>query len=142
MTCNILLVEDSPTDAEIILAAFESIGYSGEIQIVHDGTEAIDFLGQATPDNLSELPQLILLDLNLPRKSGHEMLRDLKGSPKWQSIPTIVFSSSSRSVDIAKSYQLHANAYIVKPIVLEEYKLTAQRIYDFWLKTAQLTLWS
>ncbi|MGD1950384.1 MAG: response regulator [Leptolyngbyaceae cyanobacterium] len=140
MTCNILLVEDSSTDAAIIMAAFKSIGYSGEIQIVRDGTEAIDFLGQAVLDNTNDLPKLILLDLNLPRKSGHEMLQDIKTNPKCQNIPVIVFSSSSRPVDIIKSYQLHANAYIVKPIILEDYKLTAQRIHDFWLKTVQLQL--
>ena len=122
------------------MAAFKSIGYSGEIQIVRDGTEAIDFLGQAVLDNTNDLPKLIMLDLNLPRKSGHEMLQDIKTNPKCQNIPVIVFSSSSRPVDIIKSYQLHANAYIVKPIILEDYKLTAQRIHDFWLKTVQLQL--
>ena len=68
------------------------------------------------------------------------MLQDIKTNPKCQNIPVIVFSSSSRPVDIIKSYQLHANAYIVKPIILEDYKLTAQRIHDFWLKTVQLQL--
>ena len=140
MVCNILLVEDSSTDATIIMAAFKSIGYSGEIQIVRDGTEAIDFLREAVLDNTNDLPELILLDLNLPRKSGHEMLQDIKTNPKCQNIPVIVFSSSSRPIDITTSYQLHANAYIVKPIILEDYKLTAQRIHDFWLKTVQLQL--
>ncbi|MEM1254013.1 MAG: response regulator [Cyanobacteria bacterium P01_H01_bin.21] len=140
MACNILLVEDSSTDAAIIMAAFKSIGYSGKIQIVCDGTEAIDFLEQIGLNHGNDLPQLILLDLNLPRKSGHEMLHDIKVNPIWQAIPVIVFSSSSRPVDIAKSYRLHANAYVVKPIVLEDYRLTAQRICDFWLKTVKLQL--
>lgn len=120
-------------------AAFQGIGYSGQINLVQDGIDAINFLEQAVSDDQVEVPQLILLDLNLPRKSGHEMLRDIKGNFQWQHIPVIVFSSSSRSVDIDKSYQLNANAYITKPIVLEDYQLTAQRIHDFWLKTAKLS---
>ena len=136
--CNILLVEDSPTDATILMAAFRSIGYSGQIHIVQDGVEAITFLEQIVLDDSLNLPQLILLDLNLPRKSGHEMLHDLKTNPQWQCIPAIVFSSSSRDIDIGKSYQLHANAYIAKPIVFEDYRLTGQRIHDFCLETAQL----
>lgn len=135
MSCNILLVEDSPTDAAIMLAAFKGIGYAGQIQVVQDGVEAINFLGQTA---LVDLPQLILLDLNLPRKSGHEMLREVKENQQWKNIPVIVVSSSSRKIDINRSYQLYANAYITKPIVLKEYKLTAQRICDFWLKTVQL----
>lgn len=137
MTCNILLVEDSPTDAAIMMAAFKGIGYSGQINLVQDGIDAISFLEQAVEQ--VGFPQLILLDLNLPRKSGHEMLRDIKGNSQWQRIPVIVFSSSSRSIDVDKSYRLNANAYITKPIVLEDYQLTAQRICDFWLKTAKLS---
>ena len=138
MNCDILLVEDSPTDAAIMLAAFKGIGYTGQIKVVQDGVEAIDFLEGLTSACLAELPQLILLDLNLPRKSGHEMLQEIKENLEWKNIPVIVISSSSRKIDIHKSYQLHANAYITKPIVLEDYQLTAQRIHDFWLETAQL----
>lgn len=139
MTCNILLVEDSPTDAAILTAAFKSIGYSGQIRIAQDGVEASNFLKQVTGDSV-RLPQLILLDLNLPRKSGHEMLQELKENPQWQCIPAIVFSSSSRAIDISTSYQLQANAYVAKPIIFQDYRLTVQRIHDFWLETAQLQL--
>ena len=138
MKFNILLVEDSPTDAAIMKVAFERIGCSGQIQVVQDGVEAIGFLEQIALNEEEGLPQLILLDLNLPRKSGHEVLSELKGNPQWQGIPAIVLSSSSTPIDIAKSYQLHANAYISKPITLEDYELIAQRIHDFWLKTVEL----
>ena len=140
MKSSILLVEDSPTDAAIMMAAFEGVGCAGHIQVVQDGVEAIDFLGQIGLNDEVGLPQLILLDLNLPRKSGHEVLYEIKGNPRWQGIPAIVLSSSSTFVDIAKSYQLHANAYITKPITLEEYELIAQRIHDFWLKTVKLPI--
>ena len=138
MEFDILLVEDSPTDAAIMVAAFERVGCSKQIQVVQDGVEAIDLLRQIGLNGKADLPQLILLDLNLPRKSGHEVLYEIKANPQWQGIPAIVLSSSSTAVDIAKSYQLHANAYIAKPITLGDYELIAKRIHDFWLQTVKL----
>ena len=140
MKFKILLVEDSPTDAIIMMAAFEQVGCTEHIQLIQDGVEAIDFLEQIGLDDESDLPRLILLDLNLPGKSGYEVLSEIKANPQWQCIPAIVLSSSSTPVDIAKSYQLRANAYITKPITLEEYELIAQRIHDFWLQTAKLPI--
>ncbi|NEZ66451.1 response regulator [Leptolyngbyaceae cyanobacterium CCMR0082] len=140
MDAPILLVEDSSTDAAIMLTAFRCIGYAGHIEIVKDGIQALNWLEQLLRNGIADLPRLILLDLNLPRKSGHEMLQEIKGHHQLRRIPVIIVSSSSREDDIAKSYELYANAYIAKPIVLEEYKLTAQHIYDFWLKTAKVQL--
>ncbi|MEA5465901.1 response regulator [Leptothoe sp. PORK10 BA2] len=137
MDVTILLVEDSPTDAAILSAALDDVGCQWPIQIAQTGDDALALLGQI--DCRSHVhPQLILLDLNLPGKTGHEVLREIKRNEVWQAIPTIVLSSSATPNDIYKSYQLHANAYITKPTNFSDYQLMAQKIYDFWLKTAQL----
>jgi len=138
-TC-ILLVEDSPTDAAILVAAFESIGYKGTIEVAKSGIEATDILG--TIENTAEQvwPKLILLDLNLPRRSGLEVLDDIKTNPSWMSIPTIVLSSSSSQTDIINSYKRHANAYISKPRQLDHYETVARQLYGFWIETVQSPL--
>lgn len=138
MSFDILLVEDSPTDAAILMAAFESIGYQGDIQVAQNGTEAITLLETRASAESSEYPSLILLDLNLPRKNGHEILKEIKNNTHWQSIPTLIFSSSSSPADIAKSYQLHANAYLAKPRELDKYEQIAKQIHSFWLEAAEL----
>ena len=137
MDVTILLVEDSPTDAAILSAAFDDVGCQWPIQIAQTGDEALALLGQID-SHAHVYPQLILLDLNLPGKTGHEVLREIKRNIVWQAIPTIVLSSSATPSDIYKSYQLHANAYITKPTNFSDYQLIAQKIYDFWLKTVQL----
>lgn len=137
MDVTILLVEDSPTDAAILVAALDDVGCQWPIQIAQTGDEALALLGKI--DSNSHIhPQLILLDLNLPGKTGHEVLQEIKRNEVWQAIPTIVLSSSATPNDIYKSYQLHANAYITKPTNFSDYQLIAQKIHDFWIKTAQL----
>lgn len=137
MSTHILLIEDSPTDAAILVAAFESVGYVGTIEVAKNGTEAVDIL--TAIENTAERvwPQLILLDLNLPRRSGLEVLDDIKTNPTWMSIPTVVLSSSSSPVDISNSYKKHANAYISKPRQLDHYKTVAKQLCSFWIETAQ-----
>ncbi|MEM9149114.1 MAG: response regulator [Cyanobacteria bacterium P01_F01_bin.3] len=136
MGCKILLVEDSPTDAAIMLAAFESIGYADNIRVAQNGIEAIDFL--CGIDEGGEWPSLILLDLNLPKRNGLEVLEEIKTNARWRSIPTVVFSSSSSANDVSNSYWHHANAYIAKPRELSQYELVAQQLHSFWLKSAEL----
>lgn len=137
MDLTILLVEDSPTDAAILAAAFDDAGCHWPIQIAQTGDEALALLKQLD-DSTYARPQLILLDLNLPGKTGHEVLSEIKKNATWQTIPTIVLSSSATPKDIARSYQLHANAYITKPTNFNDYQLIAKKIYAFWLETAQL----
>lgn len=137
MDITILLVEDSPTDAAILSAALDDVGCQWPIHIAQTGDEALALLGQID-SNFQVYPRLILLDLNLPGKTGHEVLREIKGNEVWQAIPTIVLSSSATPTDIYKSYQLHANAYITKPTNFSDYQLIAQKIHDFWLQTVQL----
>lgn len=137
MDVTILLIEDSPTDAAILSAAFDDVGCPWPLQIAQTGDEAIALL-QQLDCNMQTHPQLILLDLNLPGKTGHEVLEEIKRNTVWQTIPTIVLSSSATPHDIDKSYKLHANAYITKPTNFSGYQLIARKIHDFWLETAQL----
>ena len=137
MDVTILLVDDSPTDAAILSAAFDDVGCRWPIQIAQTGDEALALLHQLD-ESSSAHPQLILLDLNLPGKTGHEVLGEIKKNAVWQTIPTIVLSSSATRIDIDKSYRLHANAYITKPTHFSEYQVIARKIHDFWLQTAQL----
>ncbi|MEM6254164.1 MAG: response regulator [Cyanobacteria bacterium P01_D01_bin.156] len=138
MTATILLIEDSPTDAAILSAAFEEVDCSHTLQVISNGYEALGFLQNLNQYIQTNIPCIILLDLNLPGKDGYEILHEIKSNHSWRTIPTIIFSSSSASSDISKSYQLHANAYITKPIDFDEYKLVARVIHNFWLKTVQL----
>lgn len=138
MAVPILLVEDSPSDAAILQAAFEDSGYEGNIQIATNGVEAIQVLEKTGLDNDIEKPQLILLDLNLPKKSGLEVLEEIKQNPLWKQIPIVVLSSSSSKSDIDRSYQLHANAYLSKPREFSGYQAIAQQLYGFWLETVEL----
>lgn len=140
MSYDILLVEDSPTDAAILVAAFEGIGYKGSIQVAQNGVEAIDILCNIEGDGQKRWPSLILLDLNLPRKNGLEVLEDIKSNPQWKIIPTVVLSSSSSANDVSRSYQHHANAYVAKPRELSQYERVAQQLHSFWLKSAELPL--
>ncbi|MEO0539278.1 MAG: response regulator [Cyanobacteria bacterium P01_A01_bin.105] len=140
MGINVLLVEDSPTDASILLAAFEEFDQFYPIEVVQDGFQVTDALNQSAADCHTAKPNLILLDLNLPGKSGHDVLHEIKTNVAWKAIPTIVLSSSSTPEDIQQSYQLHANAYITKPRDLAGYELVAQQIYSFWLEAAQLPI--
>ena len=137
MDVTILLVEDSPTDAAILAAAFDEVGCRLLLQTAHTGDEALALL-QQIDSGPSAYPRLILLDLNLPGKNGYEVLGEIKNNNLWQKIPTIVLSSSATPCDIERSYQLRANAYITKPTNFSDYQVIAQKIYDFWLDTAQL----
>lgn len=133
---NILLIEDSITDASILEAAFAGFEESISLQVARDGFEALARLEEASAS--SKMPHIILLDLNLPGKSGHDVLSGIKNHIQWKITPTIVLSSSTLPADILKSYELRANAYLTKPRTLEGYELIARRIRSFWLKTSQL----
>lgn len=137
MNKNILLVEDSPTDAAILIAAFEEVGYAGELKVAINGLEAIVLLEQLTNSPHPDWPQLILLDLNLPIKGGLEVLETIKSNPDWMNIPTVILSSSSSPKDVEDSYQRHANAYIAKPRELQHYEAIANSLCNFWFEVAQ-----
>lgn len=129
---EILLVEDSPSDADLTIETFSESKILNRIHVVEDGVEAIEFLRQQ--GNYADVPRpdLILLDLNLPKKSGREVLAEIKSDPGLQSIPVIVLTTSAAEEDILRSYQLHANCYITKPVDLERFIHVVKTLENFW----------
>jgi|SRR5271157_1059781 len=138
MMNNILLVEDNPDHVLLVQEAFEEAKSTSTIHIVEDGLEALKFLNRDNPYETAPCPDLILLDLNLPRKDGRELLRDLKQDGGLSAIPVIVFTSSSAQQDIDMCYSLHANCYITKPVGFDQYVEIMQMIEEFWFSTIKL----
>ena len=130
---HILLVEDSSTDAFLIQEALRQVAFDHHVEVVTDGVQAIDRLrgGGARPD-------LVLLDLNLPRKDGREVLAEVKGDPDLKTIPVIVLTTSSAPPDVTFAYAHHANSYVRKPLGLDRLVEAAAAIRDFWARTATL----
>jgi CheY-like chemotaxis protein len=134
---EILLVEDSPSDVRLIREASRGTAPAIQITVAKDGVEAMEHL-QSCLSSQSPWPDLILLDLNLPRKNGREVLAEVKGDPRLRQIPVVVMTSSRSDEDIAAAYRLNANCYVTKPHELEQYIDIVQAIEDFWLGTVQL----
>jgi len=135
---EILLVEDSPTD---VLLAKEALEYSKVVNNLHtvpDGVEAIAFLRKEGKYQDAPRPGLILLDLNLPRKDGREVLAEIKNDEKLKRIPVVVLTTSKSEVDILKAYGLHANCYIVKPVDFEKFADVVKNIENFWFSVVTL----
>lgn len=135
---DILLVEDSVVDAKLLTKVFEKLHVSHKIYVVSDGAAALEFLEKSGPGNEWPQPDLILLDLNLPKIDGRGVLKVVKTSPLWRSIPTIILSTSDNLDDVRDCYNLQANAYIIKPDRLETLLETAKAIESFWLTSAKL----
>jgi chemotaxis family two-component system response regulator Rcp1 len=134
---RILLVEDSPSDVRLMREALNATSLPVHVTLARDGVEAIDLLRQADL-GLASLPDLVLLDLNLPRKNGREVLAEIKASPNWRHLPVLVMTSSRADEDIQQAYNLNANSYITKPDDLEGYEHVVRAIEDFWFLTATL----
>lgn len=134
---KILLVEDSPSDVRLIREALKETPVPVQISVAQDGVEAMDYLF-STQAGKADRPDLILLDLNLPRKNGREVLAEVKSSPGLKQIPVLVMTSSRADDDIAQAYALNANCYITKPSDLQEYISVVRAIEDFWFLTAIL----
>ncbi len=131
----ILLVEDNPDDAELAVRAFERATVPCELVLARDGVEALDYLLVTEPvaGRRHEVPSFVLLDLNLPRLDGLEVLRRLREDPRTRTIPIVVMSSSEQEEDVACSYQRGANGYIRKPVDYAEFVETARCLGLFWL---------
>jgi CheY-like chemotaxis protein len=138
MPVEILLVEDSPSDADLAVEALRESKVQTCIHVVEDGVEAIAFVRQQGEYADKPRPDLILLDLNLPRKDGREVLAELKADPDLAIIPVIVLTTSAAKEDILSSYRLHANCYITKPVDFEQFMDIARAIEHFWLAAVQL----
>lgn len=136
---DVLLVEDNPGDIRLVQEAFKDGRFDGRLHVVHDGEEALAFLRREQPYENSPRPSFILLDLNLPRKGGHEVLAEVKHNESLRRIPVFILSTSTAGDDIVHAYDLHANCYIPKPVDLDKLAQMSQRIEAFWLNTAVLS---
>lgn len=132
---EILMVEDNPTDVVLAREAFKQTGNNSVLRVAKDGIEAMEFLGKKGRHANAAKPDLIILDLNLPRKDGREALAEIKTDPDLKRIPVVIFSTSNAEPDIVATYNLGANCYIVKPMELKEYFQTIRSAESFWLTT-------
>ncbi len=135
---EILMVEDSAGDAELMLDFLEQSKVKNRIHWVKDGEAAMAFLHREGEYAGEPMPDLILLDLNLPKKDGREVLSETKGDPQLAHIPVVILTSSKSEIDIARSYRLQANCYITKPVDLEQFVKVVRSIDDFWLSVVRL----
>ena len=138
MSIQVLLVEDSPGDVRLTQEAFRDANESVRLHVASDGVEAMAFLRREAGHHDAPLPDLVLLDLNLPRMDGREVLAQIKGDPVLRVIPTVILTTSDSAADIAKSYELRANCYLSKPVHFEAFASLVGSINDFWLTKAKL----
>jgi two-component system, response regulator len=137
---EILLVDDSPEDAELTIRALRRYKLANQIQVAEDGAEALDFLfcrGAFKDRTPSQLPKLVMLDLKLPKVSGLEVLRAIRGDKRTKAIPVVVLTSSKQDRDLIDSYKLGVNAYAQKPVDFEQFSETVRQIGMFWMLVNQ-----
>jgi CheY-like chemotaxis protein len=137
-TLEVLLVEDDPGDVLIAREAMAAGQLSTRLEVVSDGVEAIAYLRREDGYTSAARPDLILLDLNLPKKSGHEVLADIKADPQLRRIPVVVLTTSRAQEDVVKSYDLHASVHVSKPVDFEEFAGVVKQIDEFFGSVAQL----
>jgi len=135
---QVLLVDDNPGDVRLTQEAFKDAKVHLEMHVAFDGMEAMEFLNREGRFAESPRPDLILLDLNLPRKDGREVLADIKNDPSLKMIPVVILTTSASDVDIERSYLLHANCYISKPVDLDGFLTVVRSIDNFWLSVVKL----
>jgi CheY-like chemotaxis protein len=135
---NILLVEDNPGDVRLTVEALKEGKVHNHLSVVSDGVEALAFLRNQGPYTDAPRPDLMLLDLNLPKKDGREVLAEIKDDPNLRRIPVVVLTTSEAEADVLKSYALHANCYITKPVDLEQFVNIIGKIEDFWFSIVKL----
>ena len=135
---EILLVEDNPSDVRLTREAMREGKVLNNLSVVGDGEAALAFLKREDGYESAPRPDLILLDLNLPKKDGREVLKEIKAIEELRQIPVVVLTTSQCQEDISRSYELHANCYITKPMDLEQFIAVVKQIEDFWLTTVSL----
>lgn len=131
----ILLIEDNPDDVELTLLAFKKNNFANEIKVVEDGEEALNFLYGDGSGGISEygFPELILLDLKLPKINGHEVLKEIKSKKQTRRIPVVILTSSQEEEDIMKGYDLGANSYVRKPVDYQDFVQVVNNLGVYWL---------
>jgi len=135
---NVLLVEDDPADVRLTQEVLKDAKVINTVSVVEDGIEAMAYLRKEGKYQNVERPDLILLDLNLPRKDGREVLHEIKSDPQLQVIPVVVLTTSQAEEDILKTYRLHANCYVTKPMDLNQFIRVVHSIENFWLTIVKL----
>jgi chemotaxis family two-component system response regulator Rcp1 len=135
---EILLVEDNPGDVRLTREALKEGKVRNNLHVAPDGVEALRFLRREGEYAQAVRPDLILLDLNLPKKDGREVLEEIKADPALKSIPVVILTSSSAEQDILRSYRLHANCYVTKPVDLDEFITVVRSIENFWFTIVKL----
>lgn len=137
-TKPIVLVEDNPLDLELTLRAFKVCGLTNPVEVARDGQEVLNVIARLIVEN--NAPSLVLLDLNMPKKTGLEVLAELKRNPQYQHIPVIMLTSSNAQSDITRAYELGINAYVVKPVDYDRFMDLLRAINTFW-NTYNITPW-
>jgi two-component system, chemotaxis family, response regulator Rcp1 len=138
MALEVLLIEDSPGDVRLTQEAFRAANNSVRLHVANDGVEAMAFLNREGAYAQAPRPDLTLLDLNMPRMDGRQVLALIKNDDGLKTIPTVILTTSTAEDDIVSSYRLHANCYFSKPVQLEDFESLVKTINDFWLTTAKL----
>jgi two-component system, chemotaxis family, response regulator Rcp1 len=135
---EVLLVEDNPGDIRLTREAFKDARLHINLRVASDGVEAMAYLNREGDHIAAPRPDLVLLDLNLPKKDGRQVLEEIKCSPTLRSIPVVILTTSAAEADVLRSYQLYANCYITKPVGLEGFLQVVKSIDDFWLSVVKL----
>jgi len=135
---DILLVEDNPADVRLTREALQEAKVINSLHVVEDGMEALEFLRKRGHYANAPSPDLILLDLNLPKKDGREVLAEIKQDDNWKRIPVVILTTSRAEEDIVRSYNLHANAYVTKPVDLKQFLEVIRVLEEFWLAVVTL----
>lgn len=135
---DVLLVEDNPGDVRLTQEALKDAKVANRLHLARDGVEALEYLRQSGEDGSRPRPDLVLLDLNLPRMSGREVLQVIKADPELKRIPVVVLTTSQDEADVLRAYELHANCYISKPVDLDRFMSVVRMIEDFWLTVVRL----
>ena len=135
---EVLLVEDDPGDVLLIREAFEDNKVANRLHVVADGVQALEFMRQSGEHAQAPRPDLVLLDLNLPRKDGREVLAEVKGDERLQQIPVVVLTTSKAEEDVLRSYKLHANAYVTKPVDFDRFIEVVRQIDEFFVTVVKL----
>ena len=136
-SAEVLLVEDNPADIDLTRESLDEARVLCNLHVTRDGVEAMEFLNKEGEYSDAPTPDLVLLDLNLPKKDGREVLEDCKSDEELRRIPVVVLTSSQAEIDIQKAYDLHANSYVVKPVDLDQFVEIMESIGGFWLRVVR-----
>lgn len=135
---DVLLVEDNPSDVYLTQVAFRRRSSESQIHVVENGIQAMAFLRRELPYANAPRPDLVLLDLNLPRKDGHKVLEEMKADPELRGIPVIVLTTSTAEADVTRCYERHANCYVAKPLDFDHFERVVHEIESFWFQCVTL----